>query len=78
VGGKTMKKRLIIWLLGCFLMFGVAEAQPVKPTISYPNNNEVNVPLIPGFSIYLNTGYLDSILVEIDSSASFNSIGKKS
>ncbi len=68
----------MIWLLGCFLMFGIATAQPVKPTISYPNNNEVNVPLIPGFSIYLNTGYLDSILVEIDSSASFNSIGKKS
>ncbi|MEY4465188.1 MAG: hypothetical protein RLZZ465_818, partial [Bacteroidota bacterium] len=50
----------MIWLLGCFLMFGIATAQPVKPTISYPNNNEVNVPLIPGFSIYLNTGYLDS------------------
>jgi hypothetical protein len=73
-----MKNRLIFCFLGFFLMSGIAQSQPVKPTISQPSNNQINVPLIPGFSIYLNTGFLDSILVEIDSTASFNSVGKKS
>jgi hypothetical protein len=73
-----MKNRLIFCFLGFFLMSGIAQSQPVKPTISQPSNNQMNVPLIPGFSIYLNTGSLDSILVEIDSTASFNSVGKKS
>ena len=73
-----MKMRLIFCFLGFFSMSHMAQSQPVKPTISQPNNNETNVPLIPGFSIYLNTGSMDSILVELDSSASFNTVGKKS
>ena len=52
-------------------------AQPGKPIIGSPNNNAVNVALQPNIDIYLNTSFADSFIVEIDSSASFNSVGLK-
>ena len=52
-------------------------AQPGKPIIGSPNNNAVNVALQPNIDIYLNTSFADSFIVEIDSSASFNTVGLK-
>lgn len=72
-----MKKRFLILLmvLGCACSIF---AQPIKPTISSPTNNAVNVALQPDFSIYLNSGVADSFLVELDSVSTFNSVGLKS
>ena len=36
-----MKYRLIFCFLGFFLMSGIAQSQPVKPTISQPSNNQI-------------------------------------
>jgi len=72
-----MKKGFVFFFTGLLTFAGLI-GQPVKPTISSPANNAVNVPLQPDFSIYLNTGLADSFLVEIDSTASFNSSKLKS
>jgi len=65
--------------LVCAMAFAcLANAQPVKPTIYSPTNNAVNVAIQPDFSINLSTGLADSFLVELDSLATFNSVGKKS
>lgn len=73
-----MKMRLIFCFLGFFSMSHIAQSQPVKPTIYSPTNNAVNVAIQPDFSINLSTGLADSFLIELDSVATFNSVGKKS
>ncbi|MEK0440518.1 MAG: hypothetical protein RLZZ504_1434, partial [Bacteroidota bacterium] len=72
-----MKVKVIVFLFGV-LGFSILQAQPVKPTIYSPSNNAINVALQPDFSISLTTGLADSFLVELDSTATFSSVGKKS
>jgi hypothetical protein len=72
-----MKVKFVGFIFG-FLGFSISQAQPVKPTIYSPSNNAINVALQPDFSISLTTGLADSFLVELDSTATFNSVGKKS
>lgn len=72
-----MKAKILCLLLG-LMGIAVSKAQPVKPTIYSPTNNAVNVAIQPDFSINLSTGLADSFLVELDSSSTFNSPGKKS
>ena len=72
-----MKVKVMGFLFGV-LGFSITQAQPVKPTIYSPSNNAINVALQPDFSISLTTGLADSFLVELDSTATFSSVGKKS
>lgn len=72
-----MKVKVMGFLFGV-LGFSISQAQPVKPTIYSPSNNAINVALQPDFSISLTTGLADSFLVELDSTATFSSVGKKS
>lgn len=67
-----------VYLFCAMVLACLAQAQPVKPTIYSPTNNAVNVALQPDFSINLSTGLADSFLVELDSLATFTSVGKKS
>lgn len=66
---------IVAWGLSAITMI---LAQPGKPIIGSPTNNAVNVALQPNIDIYINTSLADSFLVEIDSSASFNTVGLKS
>lgn len=66
-----------VYLFCAMVLACLAQAQPVKPTIYSPTNNAVNVALQPDFSINLSTGLADSFLVELDSLATFTSLGKR-
>lgn len=68
-----MRIKLLFCLVLLMTVGNIVKSQPVKPTITDPSNNAVNVALQPNISIYLNTGLADSFLVEIDTISTFNS-----